>query len=290
MDNNTSFLRHRGQEPAIPLPPLVDSPSLPIAPPDDQTPIYPGPDESQIPSLPIAPDNQIPAYPGNMGDGSVSYPGLCRIRFLFAAVNYDPVNISIGPRRLATRLAYGNLSCYSLVLDGFRTFTVTLSDSPRTILLRKTVPLRAGETLTLALINTFDGVDLLQIPDSICDNRSRGMACFRAVNLSPNSGALDISLTDGRVVYSDLRYKEVAPCKQARPGRYHVLVSSTLDYVPEEDIETLTGMSASPASDLSEEALLNFSTTLRAGVLYTVYLIGRVAGTPALSTLIAENR
>ena len=190
---------------------------------------------------------------------------------------------------MVSRLAYGNLSCYSFVLDGFRTFTVTLADSPRTVILRKTVPLRAGETLTFALINTFDNVDLLQIPDSVCDNRSRGMACFRAVNLSPNSGALDVSLADGRVVYSDLRYKETAPFKQARPGRYHFLVSATPDYVPEEDIETLTGMS-SAASDLSEEALLDFTATLRAGILYTVYLIGRVAGTPALSTLIAENR
>ena len=55
-----------------------------------------------------------------------------------------------------------------------------------------------GTAYTFALVNNGSGISLMQITDTPCTNRNA--ACVRAVNLSPNSGPVDMFLSGaGRV-------------------------------------------------------------------------------------------
>ena len=293
MDQNTSITPWEepltlwpatdGEE-QVPERTLAESAPWPLAvDPQDETAMMPSGSSAVLP-----PEMSPPADP------LLPTPGFARVRLLFAAVGYNPVNISVGRQRLITGMSYGELSDYTYVEDGFRTFTVSLAKAPRQILVRKTIPLRSEGNLTLALVNTIDGVDLLPISDSLCTNRPGGRACFRVVNLSPNSQSVDVQLTDGRVIYSDLQYKEAGAFKRVRPGRYHFQIFPTRQHLPmpiDEDIETVPRPAVMEEwQDMqAEPPVLSFSLFLRENRVYTVYLIGRQAGSPPLTALLSKE-
>lgn len=276
----------------------MDTPSLPIAP-EGGLPVDPGTGNgngSNIPSTPIAPPGGLPVEPGP-GPSLPNRPGLpgiiipippttgyAEVRFLHAAINAVPVSISIGSRNLATNLRYAESTNYSRVADGFRTVTVMSARSPRSVLLRKNIPFRAGERMTLAIINTATGIDLLTVPDNMCASRPQGFACFRMVNLSFNSVPLDLILYDGRVVFADVRFKEITTYRRARPGEYgfyvavtpatpYTMLSSNVDIETMEDLPQTVADNYIPGyGDL--EPIVSFTESFRAGVNYTAYVIG----------------
>lgn len=272
--------------------------------PEDALPVYPTqPSQPNYPVFPVAPEGGLPTWPnGNVCTGCTICPScgnigsanVAQVRFLHAALNTAAVNISIGNQNIVNGLTYSNLSTYTSAYSGFRTITVTTARSPRMILVQKTFPIRTGDVYTFALINTISGVDLLQISDNSCNTSSSDLGCMRVVALSPNAPALDVRLSDGRLVYSNVQYKEVTPFKRIRPGSYSFLITQTMpEAVPlEVDIETIEDMSILQQRiypDYVPEPLLTFSLQVQANVHYTVYLIGRVGGTPAFSTLLVEN-
>lgn len=274
--------------------------------PNDALPVYPTtpeqPSEPNYPVFPIAPEGGRPTWPnGGVCTECTICPGcgnnstnVAQVRFLHAALNTPAVNIAIGNQNIVPGLTYSNLSAYTSAYSGFRTITVTTARTPRMVLVQKTFPIRSGDVYTFALINTVSGVDLLQISDTSCNNDFTDLGCMRVVALSPNAPALDVRLSDGRLVYSDIQYKEVTPFKRIRPGSYNFLVSETMPQaVPlEVDIETIDDFSIMQSRifpDYVPDPLLTFSLQVKANVQYTVYLIGRVGGTPSFSTLLVEN-
>lgn len=217
--------------------------------------------------------------------------GFANIRFLHAAGGWGPLAIRIGNRMLVNNLSYSNLSSYSLVADGFRTFTVFSLSNPRNILLRTTLPLNSGEKATIAIVNTNTGIALVKISDTTCQSRPFGMGCLRVVNLSFGSPALDVSLSDGRVIYTDIQFKEATPYKRIRQGSYHFIISESVSNIPMplmEDIETVE--SSYGSSQINPyEPLLHVHLNVRANVMYTIYILGQYNGVPAMSTLVTED-
>ena len=74
------------------------------------------------------------------------------------------------------------------------------------------IPLGQAEQFALQ-----DGLDLLQIADRCCPP-SNGSSSFRVGNLAYNSSPMDVIMSDGRVIYGDLRYKEVSAFRRILPG------------------------------------------------------------------------
>ncbi|MEG1869764.1 MAG: DUF4397 domain-containing protein, partial [Oscillospiraceae bacterium] len=217
-----------GGQPAYPG---NDFPVPPIAPPINP-PAFPGPD---YPVPPIAPPGTPPAYPGPTYPviplppclGCIITPNkrYCKARFLNAAAGYSPLRVNVETLVAAERLPYSDISDYVGVMDGFRVVTIVSARSPRTILLRKTMPFRAGEVVTMAIINTKNGIDLISISDMGCESSSRRRSCFRVSNLSYDNMAVDILLRDGRMVFSDVRFKETTSFKRIATGNYYFYIS-----------------------------------------------------------------
>lgn len=267
-----------GDTPMIPLPPIVGNP--PAANPD-QVPVIPlppivgTPDQGFPPQFPVAPG------PG----GVVILPGLispnyCTVRFLNAAPGFDPFNVTIGNRMVARNLAYGGLSSYVRVADGFRTVTIGYPGSTG-VFYQQAIPFSAGELITLAIVRSGGGLDLVRISDIPCRNRPAGRACIRAINLCYGAPALDVLLSDGRMVFNDVRYKEVTNFKQARPRDYSFYVAQT-SFVPSPyfyDIDTVedTPMAA-PNYFLpgmgAVNPLASFYLDAKRNGVYSIYLLG----------------
>lgn len=261
------------------MPPLPSNrPVLPGRPGSGrpEPPDRPRPD----PVFPMVPVIPLP----RPGEGGPVFPGssTARVRFLNAlAVGSIPLRILTGNRLLASALAPGNLTGYEAIPAGFRTFTFQDAHSPRLLLHREAVPLTSGETVTLAAIPSARGLDLVRVDDKPCGVRGTNRACLRCVNLIRNSPPLDLILTDGRVVFTDMSFREVTNFRRANPGRYDLYAAQTSFSLPWElnDIETVEDMPlvlddrTLPGFGLVEP-VVSFSWIARSGVQSTAYLMG----------------
>lgn len=70
-------------------------------------------------------------------------------------------------------------------------------------------------------------LELSRIDDTSCSGQMGGFACLRMANFLLGSTALDMMTSDGRVVFSDVRYKENTLSRRLRPGSYSFYVVNT---------------------------------------------------------------
>ena len=283
---------------------------IPLPNPGEGGPVYPGDDGMTVePVIPLPnPGEGGPVYPGNNnntpggwvcpggGCGSITilpgvigtvWPGSSRTRFLNAAYGYSAFRIFVSNRRYVNLLNYASVTHYGQVPSGYQTVTVTGTDGY--VYIQKTMPFQANGTTTIAIINTAGGLDLLQITDSCCPP-SNGYSSFRVGNLAINTGPMDVIMSDGRVVYGDLRYKEVGVFKRIMPGTYQFFYADT-DLMPmpaSADIETMDSawLGVYPPHETFGSLYLNVVSN----AIYTVYLLQSGSGRNNVQNLILMDR
>ena len=296
-----------GGDAVIPLPdlgeggPVYPGPGgdavIPLPNPGEGGPVYPGPDGDAVIPLPN-PGEGGPVYPGDgpiwVCPGCTVTPvppivqsGTSRVRVLNAAYGYSAFRVSVGGRRFVNRLNYAGVTGYGWVPSGYQTVTVTGMNGY--IYLRKSMPFQTNGLTTIAIVNTAGGIDLTQIADRCCPP-SNGWSSFRVGNLAYNSGPLDVVMSDGRVVYSDLRYKEVGVFKRIMPGTYQFFYADTnLTPMPANyDIETMD--SAWLGVYPPYETFGSLSLNVNSGELYNIYLLQNGAGRNNIQNLILVDR
>lgn len=211
-----------------------------------------------------------------------------QVRFLNALPEKGgSLRVTSGNRLLASSLAPEGLSEYFTVPAGFRSFALHDASRPWLLLFRATIPLTAGDMVTLAVVPSAGGLDLVRVDDRPCGVRGADFACLRCVNLVHNSPGLDLILTDGRVVFTDVRFKEVTNYRRAQPGRYDLYAAQT-PHSQRPDIETVEEL---PIALLrwGVEPLLSFDWNAQAGRQASVYLLGDWAAGGDLRVKIVEN-
>lgn len=276
-----------------------DNSNLPITPPGDN---------ANIPVTPIAPEGGMPVGPADNPNlpvtpvipGVIPRPGItilppilinfATVRVLHAASNYVPIRVTVGNRTIADELAFGTVSGYSRITDGFRIVTV-FSTVSNEVLLRATLPFTAGTKITLAVINTANGLEIVTVSDTACQNVTSNRGCFRVANLTYDDGPFDIILSDGRMVFSNVGQKAVTSWKQAVPGDYEFYIMETpYGVMP---LDTLGRLEEMPyitqGRYMDASYLLNFYVRIMAGNMYTAYIIGGYYSVTPLQVMVVEN-
>lgn len=260
------------------------------------------PDTPQtLPSYPDVDGSAPPVYPQPIPP-IVTQPGqpvmrCCRVRFFHAAVQAGSLNVNVGSQRVASNLAFGNFSSYYCFAEGFRTVSLINAGSGRTLLLRKTVPMSYGEQLTFVIVNNAStgALELVRVNDTACSGQMGGFGCLRMANFLLGDTALDLLTADGRVLFSDVRYKETTLSRRLRPGSYSFLVANTPVRIEPriQDVEMDQGewrISQRYLPGYGEmDLLLSFGMQARRGVLSTAYIIGQ-ANTGEVQVVVSENR
>lgn len=260
------------------------------------------PDTPQtLPSYPDVDGSAPPVYPQPIPP-IVTQPGqpvmrCCRVRFFHAAVQVGSLNVNVGSQRVASNLAFGNFSTYYCFAEGFRTVSLINAGSGRTLLLRKTVPMSYGEQLTFVIVNNAStgALELVRVNDTACSGQMGGFGCLRMANFLLGDTALDLLTADGRVLFSDVRYKETTLSRRLRPGSYSFLVANTPVRIEPriQDVEMDQGewrISQRYLPGYGEmDLLLSFGMQARRGVLSTAYIIGQ-ANTGEVQVVVSENR
>lgn len=260
------------------------------------------PDTPQtLPSYPDVDGSAPPVYPQPIPP-IVTQPGqpvmrCCRVRFFHAAVQAGSLNVNVGSQRVASNLAFGNFSTYYCFAEGFRTVSLINAGSGRTLLLRKTVPMSYGEQLTFVIVNNAStgALELVRVNDTACSGQMGGFGCLRMANFLLGDTALDLLTADGRVLFSDVRYKETTLSRRLRPGSYSFLVANTPVRIEPriQDVEMDQGewrISQRYLPGYGEmDLLLSFGMQARRSVLSTAYIIGQ-ANTGEVQVVVSENR
>lgn len=210
-----------GAEPVIPLPnpgeggPVFDGPGwntnghfhTHFHPPVFR-PIFPAFGSS----ITVIPGISFPCYnctaSGNFG----------RVRVLNASTGYQPFNVSLGGWMIAGQLANGDITSYVQAASGRR--TMTISGANGYVYIQKSITIRPGASMTVAIINTASGLDLKEISDASCSAPS-GSACLRTCNLSLNLGPFDVTLENSSGSYTpftNVAYKNVTSYATVYPN------------------------------------------------------------------------
>ena len=139
------------------------------------------------------------------------------------------------------------------------------------------------------MVQTAGGLDLVPISD-VCCPPTGALSNFRMSNLAYNSQPLDLLLADGRVVYTDVQFKETTYFKQIRPGTYQFYLAETnlLPMPSYLDIETMDSAFIGMAPPFSALASLQLEAAPRST--YTLYVLSGGSGSNEIQTLVVTDR
>jgi len=283
-------------EPVIPLPNQTPEVSDGQPAESNEEPTMPPSAEGEMetPEIGQTPPAVMP-FPSEGGD--LRDPSLAHVRFLHALTEGVPMRVILENRLLTPQLSPGNLTGCFPVRPGFQTLALFNARSPSPLLYFASIPFSPGEMVTLAIVRRANnGVDLVRVDDRACYMRGTERACVRAVNLVYNSPALDVMLTDGRAVFTDVRFKETTSCRRAKAGQYDMYIARTPYVLPTAftDIETVEDLPVAAANYFLPgfgrvEPLASFGLEARAGATETIYLMGNWELSRNIRARVVEN-
>lgn len=222
-----------------------------------------------------------PIFPGGTGGSVTVIPGITfpcynctatsfgRVRILNASTGYQPFYVYIGNWMVASGLANGDITSYVQAASG--TQTITVSGANGYVYIQKPVQVRASSSMTIAIINTASGLDIMEISDISC-NAPSGTSCLRACNLSQNLGPFDVSIgnqNSSYIAFTNVRYREVTPYTSFYPGWYQLYIARTGAYPSTYVATAAANMSANNS--------------------YTLYMFNAPNATDGLRTMVVSN-
>ena len=249
---------------------------FPISP---DTPSW-GPPSGVIVTPPIiVTPGQSPCF--NCSSGS----RMANIRFLQAAVDQPAVNVRIGNRTVINNMQYGNFTPYYLD-SGSQSTMITITDA-RTgnTLYQRYLNFADGNAYTVSIINDGSGITLFTLTDTPCNSRNSG--CLRAVNLSPNSGAVDIFLSGYGRIFQGVSQLGITGYRGISQGSYRALVSEALPCTNNNQV--IMGDGYVECNNTRIAIMDSSMFNVMSGVTYTLYIIGRAYQFPSLQILTLES-
>jgi hypothetical protein len=189
------------------------------------------------------------------------------VRFLNAVAGYNPFLIYINNQLAVNGLNNGEMSQYGRVSAGVQTITVGGQNGYVYVEKQITVPL--DRAVTVAIINTDHGMDLMVILDMYC-NAGINTGCFRACNLSITNQGIHVILNGGTVTLFDVDYMQVTSFQYVSTGFYTVSVSNS--------------------NARNGSLLLTSDIYIRGNASYTLYVFNWRNVEDAIRILIVEDR
>lgn len=284
-------------------PPGTSDPGFaPISP---DTPSWgPPPGTSDPGFAPISPDTPSWGPPSGSGNNSgnppvVIVPGLipcfncsggsgsrcASVRFLHAAVNQPAVNISLGNRTVINNMQFGSFTPYYRDCSSQNTLVTVTNTQTGSILFRRYLNFAGQTSYTVSIINDGSGISLFTLTDSPCSSGNSG--CVRVVNLSPNSGPVDVFLSGSGRVFQNVSQLDVTDYRAFRRGSYRASVSESLPCPGNSSV--IIGDTYVECNNTRIAIMDSTTLNIMAGGTYSLYIIGLAYQFPALQILTIEN-
>lgn len=186
------------------------------------------------------------------------------VRVLHAVPDAPNVDVYANGAMIIEDIAFGEWTDYFMVPEGTYELTVYATGTFNNPVASNMLTVQEDSMITVAAAGTLSDIELLTIPDANSTMIS-DKAMVRFLHLSPNAPAVDITLPDGTVIFSNDSFREITPYIPVDPMVYTLQVRVA---------GTTTVVLTIPDIDLERDEF------------YTIYAIGLVGGTPELEALL----
>ncbi len=183
-------------------------------------------------------------------------PSISKVLVTHASPDAPGVDLLVDNTIAATNLTFPNSIGYAELNSGTRNVKVNVTGTSTTAL-EANLNLAANKNYSVFAVNSVSAIEAIVLEDNLTAPAS-GKAHVRFIHLSPGAPAVDITLTDGTVVFGDYIFKEASAFTPLNAATYNLQVR-------------LAGTSTVVLE------LPNIALT--AGKIYTVFAKGFVAGT-----------
>eukprot|EP01120_Amphizonella_sp_Union-15-10_P000052 TRINITY_DN1005_c0_g1_i4.p1 TRINITY_DN1005_c0_g1~~TRINITY_DN1005_c0_g1_i4.p1 ORF type:complete len:214 (+),score=36.33 TRINITY_DN1005_c0_g1_i4:93-734(+) len=145
------------------------------------------------------------------------------VRVAHASPDAPAVDVWINGLKVIDNLSFKQVSFYAPVEFGPANFIVVPTGKTSPVVINATAQIGFFTPYTVAAINLLATIQPLILVD---DQRfpEFGKATVRFVHLSPNAPAVDVAVSGGPVLFSNIAYKGFTPYTSVTPGFYNLEV------------------------------------------------------------------
>jgi hypothetical protein len=191
------------------------------------------------------------------------------VKVVHASPDAPGVDLLVDNTVAGTNLTFPNNTGYLTVPSGTRNVKVNVTGTMTTVI-EANVPFMQARNYSVFAINSVANIEPLLIEDDLTAP-AQGKAHVRFIHLSPDAPAVDITLTDGTVVFGNRAFKDFTAFTPLDAGTY--------------DLQVRVAGTSTVALDLP-------GITVESGKIYTVFARGFLSGsgTQALGAQIIVNK
>ena len=191
------------------------------------------------------------------------------INVIHASPDAPGVDLLVDNAIAGTNLTFPNNTGYLTVPSGTRNVKINVTGTSTTVI-EANLDLMTNKNYSVFAVNSVANIEAIVIEDDLT-SPAQGKAHVRFIHLSPDAPAVDVTLTDGTVVFGNKSFKEFTAFTPLDAGSY--------------DLEVRVAGTTTVALDLP---VIN----LEAGKIYTVFAKGFLSGNGAQqlgAEIIANN-
>ena len=193
-------------------------------------------------------DEETPVTPSPLPSNSL-------VKVIHASPDAPGVDLLVDNTVAGTNLTFPNNTGYLTVPSGTRNVKVNVTGTPTTVI-DANIDFMKDKNYSVFAVNSVANIESILIEDDLA-NPAQGKAHVRFIHLSPDAPPVDVTLTDGTVVFGNKSFKEFTAFTPLDSGSY--------------DLEVRVAGTATVALDLP---VIN----IEAGKIYTVFAKGFLSG------------
>jgi hypothetical protein len=183
-------------------------------------------------------------------------PATSNVKVVHASPDAPAVDLLVDNVLAGTGLTYPNNTSYLNLTSGTKNIKVNVSGTSTTAI-EADVLFNANKDYSVYAVDVVSNISALVLEDDLTAPVA-GKAHVRFIHLSPNAPAVDITLTDGTVIFGNKSFKEFTPFTPLDAGSY--------------DLQVRVAGTSTVALDLG-------TITIENGNIYTVFAKGLLNGT-----------
>ncbi len=158
--------------------------------------------------------------------------GESRVRVVHASPDAPNVDVLVNDGVAFSNIAFEAITDYASLTPGTYNIKVVPTGATEPVVIEADLPLADGVDYTIVAVGELANIEPLVLED---DNSvpADGQAKVRFVHASPNAPAVDVAVTDGPVLFSNVSFKEATDYIEVAAGTYdlEVRLAGTTDVV-----------------------------------------------------------
>lgn len=203
-------------------------------------------------------------YNQNHGIHHMEQISLGYLRVLHAVPDAPNVDVYANDKLIIQNLPYGQYTKYMPLPEGTYKICLCATGTKDCPFCANMLTITNTDIFTVAAVGTLSNIGFLAIPDAnVSTSPSKAMVRFN--HLSPNAPAVDITLPDGTILFSNVSFKNLTPYIPVPASNYTLQVR----------------LAGTPTVVLTVPNI-----NLYPNQFYTVYAIGLVGQSPELEALL----